>query len=81
MEKFIQFISRTQMLTAGRLGAFVNSQKGGVSKYNPVGYILSSEKDKEDEKLRLRANMVEERYTRLAIDAASRLVGEEVLIA
>ncbi len=81
MEKFIQFISRTQMLTAGRLGAFVNSQKSGVSKYNPVGYILSSEKDKEDEKLRLRANMVEERYTRLAIDAASRLVGEEVLIA
>jgi hypothetical protein len=29
----------------------------------------------------LRASMVEERYTRLAIDAASRLVGEEVLIA
>jgi multimeric flavodoxin WrbA len=78
INKFGRFVARTQTLTAGRLRSFVNGQNCNVSKYNPVGYILSSEKDKEDEKLRARVKMIEERNASLAADAKLRLLGEEV---
>jgi hypothetical protein len=79
MKQFGQFIIKAQALTAGRLRSFVNSQTSEVSKYNPVGYILSSEKDKEDVKLQVRVQMSEERYIRLATDAALRLANEKAL--
>ena len=44
----------------------------GANKYNPVGYILSADKDAEDEKLQRREAMVEDRRQRLAREAAER---------
>lgn len=76
-EKFGRFVTRTQLLAAGKLRTFVNNRNVGVVKYNPVGYILSAEKDKEDMKLRLRTKMIEERNSRLANDAKLRLMIEK----
>lgn len=73
IERLRRFIDRAKVLTAGRLHAFVNGQNEGVLKYNPVGYILSTEKDKEDEKLRSRNQMISERYDRISNDAQARL--------
>lgn len=72
-DKFGRFVARARLLTAGRLRTFVDGRNTGTSKYNPVGYILSADKDKEDEKLRSRAEMVKQRHARLAADAESRL--------
>jgi multimeric flavodoxin WrbA len=80
MDLFDKFINRTRNLTAGRLKMFTNGDRPGISKYNPVGYILSSEKDKDDEKLRLRAKKVRQREDYLASDAAARLDQEKVQI-
>jgi multimeric flavodoxin WrbA len=75
-EQFSRFILRAKQLTIGRLLSFVNAQDLSISKYNPVGYILSAAKDKEDEKLKSRSLMIQERYSRLASDAKNRLVIE-----
>ena len=72
-EQFSRFILRAKQLTIGRLLSFVNAQDLSISKYNPVGYILSAAKDKEDEKLKSRSLMIQERYSRLASDAKNYL--------
>jgi multimeric flavodoxin WrbA len=72
-----RFVRRTKLLTAGRLRAFVSENGHDVtyalSKYNATGYVLSAEKDKEDEELDARGVVVHDRQRRLAIDAGRRL--------
>jgi multimeric flavodoxin WrbA len=75
-EQFGRFVERARRLTAGRLEGFARDFPPALSKYNPVGYILSAVKDKEDEKLGARALMVEERRHRQAQDAEARLSHE-----
>lgn len=72
-DQFRRFINRAATLAAGRLASFVHSQQA-AGRYNPVGYILSADKDREDEKLQVRATLVAERHRRLAEDAEARLV-------
>jgi hypothetical protein len=47
--------------------------------YNPVGYVLSSQKDKEDNQLGAREEIVRERHQHLAADARTRLRPQEVV--
>ena len=58
-EHFQDFIAATAKVSSGRL--IVNSSNVDHLKYNPVGYVFSNEKDKEDEKLKLRKKMIENR--------------------
>lgn len=67
--KFSRFVGRAATLASGRLQTYMSNR----DKYEPVGYILSAEKDKEDQKLRLRDAMITERRHRLAADASERL--------
>lgn len=66
-------LDRSRALTAGRLRTFLDQQHAEVCRYNPVGYVLSAEKDREDEKLRLREEMQEDRRRRQRADALRRL--------
>ncbi len=56
-------------LTAGRLALHQQSTR----RYNPVGYVLSSQKDAEDEKLRNRDAMQAKRKADMLEKAAARL--------
>jgi multimeric flavodoxin WrbA len=67
------FIDTARTLCGGRLLASVEQEAASATKYNPIGYVLSTEKDREDEKLRLRRNMVQERSERQLRDALDRL--------
>jgi multimeric flavodoxin WrbA len=58
--------------TIGRLLAY--SARVEHLKYNPVGYVLSAVKDAEDEKLKRRREVMEDRVSRARQDAARRLV-------
>ena len=42
-------------------------------RYNPVGYVLSANKDAEDEKLQRRRAMIEDRARRAEREAATRI--------
>lgn len=70
---FERFLERTRLLTSGRLKSFVASSEAAATRYNPVGYVLSTEKDKEDELLQSRRAMTQYRWERLDEDAKSRL--------
>jgi multimeric flavodoxin WrbA len=77
--RFARFVARARQLTAGRLRMFVNGQAPCITQYNPVGYVLSSEKDKDDAKLGARERVVRERHRHLAEDAGRRLAVEEAV--
>jgi multimeric flavodoxin WrbA len=71
--QFARFLERAALLTAGRLSCTLDTQAQTACKYNPVGYVLSTEKDKEDERLRTREAMQEDRRARQVQDALLRL--------
>jgi hypothetical protein len=63
-------------VTSGKLRCFLDPANGGACRYNPTGYVLSAEKDKEDEKLKVRTAMQSDRLRRQAQDAAQRLAAD-----
>ncbi len=73
--KFKNFVNKTIALTLGRhIAALKDKEGAGITRYNPVGYIISVEKDKEDEKLCLRNKMVKQRQNRLNAVARKKLL-------
>ncbi|MDR3437772.1 NAD(P)H-dependent oxidoreductase [Telmatospirillum sp.] len=62
-------IGSAARLTAGRL----QQNRLPAYRYHPVGYMLSSEKDAEDEKLKRREALITQRRANLAAQAAKRL--------
>ena len=68
------FIKQTESLRVGVLSNFYNKSQFHVHKYNPVGYVLSAEKEAEDSKLNKRQEMLETRHRKMLIEASSRLV-------
>jgi multimeric flavodoxin WrbA len=70
---FASFVDSASVLAGGRLRALASAPALPATKYNPVGYVLSAEKDREDELLRLRKRAVEERRRRRQTLAATRL--------
>lgn len=66
LAKALQLADR---LAAGRLALSVNPGQ----RYHPVGYVLSANKDAEDERLQRRRVMVQDREARMAREAAIRL--------
>lgn len=70
VSEFPAILSAAERLTCGRL-AHARSRD---LKYKPVGYVLSAHKDAEDEKLKRRESMINDRLTSLQTDARSRLL-------
>ncbi|HHN77195.1 MAG TPA: flavodoxin family protein [Phycisphaerales bacterium] len=65
------FVEQGKRLATGRL---INAaEDGGGVRYNPVGYVLSAEKDKESETLERRRRMTADRAERARQEAAVRL--------
>ena len=62
-------LAMADRLTAGRLALSVSPGH----RYHPVGYVLSANKDAEDERLQRRRAMVRDREARMAREAAIRL--------
>ena len=52
---------------------FVEVNGGGSVKYNPVGYVLSADKEVEDERLKIRIKAVAERHKRYTSEALMRI--------
>lgn len=71
--EFLRALRLTEHHAAGRLGEVGLMH---AVKYNPVGYVLSANKDLEDERMQTREKMVEARERRLASDAIERLAGQ-----
>jgi hypothetical protein len=71
--QYARFVNRTQLVVAGRLRCLLDAYAQTACKYNPVGYVLSTEKDKEDEKLRAREAMQADRKRRQIQDAVLRM--------
>jgi multimeric flavodoxin WrbA len=69
-DDFRELIASAKRLTAARLA---EASQRESSKYNPIGYILSSAQDAENEELNLRKIMKEARYIRLQDQAKTRL--------
>lgn len=74
---FALVLERTRLLTAGRLSMFSNGSFPGVTRYNPVGYVLRNSEQNDRELLAARDAKVAERHARLSADAMNRLAVEE----
>lgn len=72
VEKFARLVERARLVAAGRLRAFTDENRA-AAKYNPVGYVLGTAKDNEDQQLETRAAMIAVREMHLAADARTRL--------
>lgn len=72
-KEFSTFLQSTRRLCGGRLPLDAQGMAKTTTRYNPVGYVLSAEKDSEDEKLNLRAHAVKDRRARRQRDAKLRL--------
>ena len=70
MNRFKDAFENARRLTAGRL-AQIESQRS--IQYNPVGYILSADKELEDERLNKRQRAISSREQRFLNDARRRL--------
>lgn len=70
-QEFRRFHEEARRIAVGRLQAY----SSGVNhlKYEPVGYVLSSAKDREDQKLLKRIAMIEDRVTRAKSMASDRV--------
>ena len=77
--EFARLLGQARLLCAGKLSAFSNPQASVTIKYNPVGYILSSEKDKEDEQLESRVGMNFQREILMKEDMRIRLNSDKLL--
>ncbi len=69
-DDFKKFIVAAKRLVAARLAEV---DETGNTKYNPVGYVLSVQKDLEDERLKKREDMIKRRNEILSQEAAQRL--------
>ncbi len=72
-ETFGRILARARLLVGGTLSSSLEDGSRGVPQYNPVGYVLSAEKEREDQQLRRRRTMVERRRKRIASDVEVRL--------
>jgi multimeric flavodoxin WrbA len=70
MSEFPALLAAAERLTCGRLA----KARSHDLRYRPVGYILSADKDAEDEKMQRRAAMVEDRTSILQQEAQTRLM-------
>jgi multimeric flavodoxin WrbA len=68
--EILSALAAAQRLTAGRLA----HARSHDLRYRPVGYILSADKDSEDEKMRRRRDMIEDRTSQLQREAQARLL-------
>lgn len=68
--EFHKLIEQTGRLTAARLA---DANKEESVKYHPVGYVLSANKDVEDDRLRKREEMVKQRTAHIISEATKRL--------
>ena len=75
--EFNDFVSSAHRLTSARL-AEIDAEE--TVKYNPVGYVLSADKDKEDERLQKRKSMTEDRKAKMIKQAKERLKPNEALV-
>lgn len=71
LSEFNDFGRLAQKVATGRLAIY--SDQVEHLKYNPVGYILSFAKDKEDEQLSRRNEMIEGRIAKAKIESDKRL--------
>jgi len=62
-ENLTDLLSTIRMVSRGRLVSY--SEEVNHLKYNPVGYVLSAVKDREDEKMFAREKMIENRIDRV----------------
>jgi multimeric flavodoxin WrbA len=74
LSEFPAFLAAAERLTCGRL-AHARSRD---LRYKPVGYILSAHKDLEDEKMRRREAMIDDRTGILQQEAQARLLRDVV---
>ena len=65
-----KFLSDARLLAAARIGEVYEEKN---YQYNPVGYVLSANKDAEDQRLDLRKEMIASRYQRMMKEAQERL--------
>ena len=71
-EDFARALAYATRMTAGRLAQA--KEITPVRRYNPVGYVLAADKDREDERLQRRREPSEARRDRLAAEAQQRLI-------
>ncbi len=76
VEGWQAFLERARRLAAGRLIAA--AEHAASVQYNPVGYVLSAAKDKEEETLRKRKAMAADRAERASREAEVRLTSSVV---
>jgi hypothetical protein len=69
-QDFSQFVESARRLAAARVAAGTRPQ---LRRYNPVGYVLSADKEAEDVKRGNRIRMIEARQQRSMRQAAERL--------
>jgi len=75
-ERWLRFVEEGKRLATGRL---INAaEHAEMVRYNPVGYVLSAEKDKEKETLARRERMAADRADRASNEAAVRLTFSSV---
>lgn len=72
-ETFDTFLNAARVLTAGRLLKTLLDDTDGTTRYNPVGYVLSAEKDLEDEREHRRDGMLHDRRLAQLNEAMARL--------
>ena len=72
--EFPAFLAAAERLTCGRLA---NARSHDL-RYKPVGYILSAHKDHEDEKMRRREAMIDDRAATLQQEAQVRLLRDAI---
>jgi len=71
VQEMKEALARSKKLIAGRLA---HAETESIRKYNPVGYVLSADKDKEDQRMDKRREMVDSRSERLKAEATLRLI-------
>ena len=64
------FIKKVRRITAGKLIGY----EGKETSYNPVGYILSADKDREDMEFQIRGKVIRERFDRIKNQLSTRSV-------
>lgn len=79
--QFSRMLRRAETLTAGRLQIFRNGGSPGVTRYNPVGYVLPNTGEDERKLMQARDAKVCERNERAMRDAQERLATSEVVDA
>ncbi len=75
IEQFKLLNQQIRKFSTGRIASNVTNQQ--VHNYNPVGYILSAVKDAEDEKLKLRGVMIDDRISRQKKETENRIENRE----